>query len=35
MQLKNIVLVVSNIENSKAFYKELFGMDVLADFGDL
>ena len=34
MQLKNIVLVVSDIENSKAFYKELFGLDVITDFGE-
>lgn len=33
MRLKNILLVVSDIEKSKAFYKELFGLDVLSDFG--
>lgn len=33
MKLKNILLVVSDIERSKAFYKELFGLEVIADFG--
>lgn len=33
MKLKNILLVVSSIEKSKAFYEELFGMQVLVDFG--
>lgn len=33
MRLKNILLVVSDIEKSKAFYKELFGLEVLSDFG--
>lgn len=34
MRLKNILLVVENIECSKRFYKELFGLDVLRDFGE-
>lgn len=33
MKLKNILIVVRDIENSKAFYKELFGLEVLSDFG--
>lgn len=32
MRLKNILLVVDNIEKSIAFYKELFGLQVLKDF---
>lgn len=32
MKLKNVLFVVSDIEKSKAFYKELFGLDVIADF---
>lgn len=33
MRLKNVLLVVKDIEASKAFYKELFGLQVLTDFG--
>lgn len=33
MKLKNILIVVRDIERSKAFYKELFGLDVVVDFG--
>lgn len=33
MKLKNILFVVDDIEKSKAFYKELFGLEVLTDFG--
>lgn len=32
MRLKNILLVVDDIEKSIAFYKELFGLQVLKDF---
>ncbi len=32
MRLKNILLVVENVEKSVAFYKELFGLQVLKDF---
>ena len=32
MRLKNILLVVEDIERSIAFYKELFGLQVLKDF---
>lgn len=31
MKLKNILLVVKDIEQSKAFYKDLFGLHVIAD----
>lgn len=34
MKLKNILLVVKDIEGSKAFYKDLFGLKVIADFGE-
>lgn len=33
MRLKNFLLVVENIERAKSFYKELFGLDVIRDFG--
>lgn len=33
MKLKNILFVVNDIEKSKAFYKELFGLEVVTDFG--
>lgn len=32
MRLKNILLVVEDIEKSIAFYKELFGLRVVTDF---
>lgn len=31
MKLKNILIVVDDIEKSIAFYKELFGLDVILD----
>ena len=31
MKLKNIVIVVKDIEKSKQFYIELFGLDVILD----
>lgn len=34
MRLKNILIVVSDIERSKQFYHELFGLQVIRDFGD-
>lgn len=34
MKLKNILFVVENIERSKEFYKELFGLVVIRDFGE-
>lgn len=33
MKLKNILIVVSDIERSKKFYRELFGLEVIRDFG--
>lgn len=33
MKLKNILLVVQDIERSKAFYRQLFGLETAADFG--
>ena len=34
MRLKNILIVVKDIEKSKKFYKELFGLEIVADFGE-
>jgi len=34
MRLKNILIVVEDIERSKAFYRELFGLEVIRDFGE-
>ncbi|MGN0409529.1 MAG: VOC family protein [Candidatus Fimousia sp.] len=34
MKLKNILIVVSDIECSKKFYKDLFGLEVVSDFGE-
>lgn len=34
MRLKNILLVVEDIERSKRFYQELFGLKVIRDFGN-
>ena len=34
MKLKNILLVVRDIEKSKQFYGELFGLRVITDFGE-
>ena len=31
MKLKNILIVVSDIEKSKKFYHDLFGLDVILD----
>ena len=33
MRLKNIMILVENIEVSVRFYKELFGLQVMRDFG--
>ena len=33
MKLKNMLLVVNEIERSKVFYRDLFGLEVIADFG--
>jgi catechol 2,3-dioxygenase-like lactoylglutathione lyase family enzyme len=34
MKLKNILIVVENIELSKAFYRDLFGLEVILDGDD-
>lgn len=34
MHLKNILIVVKDIELSKAFYRDLFGLSVVTDFGE-
>ena len=31
MKLKNILIVVKNIEKSKQFYHDLFGLDIILD----
>ncbi len=31
MKLKNVLLVVNNLEKSKQFYKQLFGLEVIRD----
>ncbi len=31
MKLKNVLIVVKDIENSKQFYHDLFGLDMLLD----
>ena len=31
MRLKNILIVVQNVEQSKQFYRDLFGLDVILD----
>lgn len=31
MKLKNVLIVVSNIEKSKKFYHDLFGLEVILD----
>ena len=34
VRLKNILIVVNDIELSKEFYQELFGLRVVTDFGE-
>ena len=34
MRLKNVLIVVNDIEKSKAFYQHLFGLQVLCDGGE-
>ncbi|MDD3239053.1 MAG: VOC family protein [Lachnospira sp.] len=31
MKLRNVLIVVNDIEKSKAFYKDLFGLEVILD----
>ena len=33
MKLKNVMIVVKDIERSKQFYKKLFGLDVVLEQG--
>lgn len=33
MRLKNVLIVVENIEVSKKFYRDLFGLQAMTDFG--
>ena len=33
MKLKNVLIVVKDMEKSVAFYKALFGLDVILDQG--
>ena len=33
MRLKNVLIVVQDIEKSRDFYRELFGLEVVADHG--
>ena len=33
MKLKNVLLVVDDIEKSRQFYQELFGLQVVTVFG--
>lgn len=33
MKLKNVLIVVKDIEKSKRFYKDLFGLDLVLDNG--
>ena len=33
MRLKNILIVVNDIEKSRNFYRELFGLELVADHG--
>ena len=35
MKLRNILIVVKNIEKSKRFYHDLFGLDVILDNDEL
>lgn len=34
MKLKNVLIAVGDMERSKRFYKELFGLDVVSDNGE-
>ena len=34
MKLKNFLIAVTDMELSKRFYRELFGLRVAADFGE-
>ena len=34
MKLKNFLIIVTDIELSKRFYREIFGLETAADFGE-
>lgn len=34
MRLKNILIVVSDMERSKNFYHDIFGLQIISDFGE-
>lgn len=34
MKLKNVLIAVTDIERSKLFYKTLFGLEAITDFGE-
>ena len=34
MRLKNVLLVVIDVEQSKRFYHDLFGLQIIRDFGE-
>ena len=34
MKFKNVLIVVSDMERSRNFYKELFGLRIITDFGE-
>lgn len=34
MKLKNVLIVVKDIERSKKFYRDLFGLEVVLDSGE-
>lgn len=34
VSLRNVLIVVSDMEKSKQFYRSLFGLEVVSDFGD-
>lgn len=34
MKLKNILFVVDDVERSKTFYRDLFGLEVITDLGE-
>ena len=33
MRLKNVLIVVKDMEKSKRFYHDLFGLDMVVDYG--
>lgn len=35
MKLKNVLVVVKDIEKSREFYHDLFGLDTILDHGEI